>query len=61
MRLQRMLVQLQLALWTDPGGQVDLSFSLLNRYNMTVPAGYALGFQASRSTESEWMVSVKIM
>jgi hypothetical protein len=60
-------------LWADPGsdlhraeygsagGQVDLSFSILHRYNMTFSAGYAVGREPSGRTENEWMVSLKIM
>jgi hypothetical protein len=60
-------------LWTDPGnaarraqytsagGQTDLSFSILHRYNMTFSAGYAVGFLPSHRTENEWMLSLKIM
>jgi hypothetical protein len=60
-------------LWTDPGnattrkaygslgGQVDLYFSVLHRYDMTLSAGYAVGFQGSRRAGSEFMVSLKIM
>jgi hypothetical protein len=60
-------------LWTDPGsdqhraeyqstgGQVDLSFSILNRYNMTLSAGYAVGREPTGRTENEWMVSLKIL
>jgi hypothetical protein len=60
-------------LWADPGnaaqrakyasagGQVDLSFSVLHRYTMTLSAGYAAGYQGSRHAGNEWMVSLKIM
>jgi hypothetical protein len=60
-------------LWTDPGnaarradytstgGQVDLSFTILNRYTMTLSGGYAVGYQPSHRTEDEWMLSLKIM
>jgi hypothetical protein len=60
-------------LWTDPGnsayraqytsagGQMDLSFSILHRYNMTFSAGYAVGYRPSHGTENEWMLSLKIM
>lgn len=60
-------------LWSDPGnairraeftsagGQVDLSFSTLHRYNMTLSAGYAIGYQGSQHAGSEWMISLKIM
>ena len=47
--------------YTSAGGQVDLSFSILHRYNMTLSAGYALGYQPSHQTENEWMLSLKIM
>jgi hypothetical protein len=60
-------------LWTDPGSptkrndyaslgaQVDLRFSVLHWYEMTLSAGYALGFQGSQRTGTEWMLSLKIM
>jgi hypothetical protein len=61
------------ALWTEPvnaalrteyanvGTQFDLRFSVLHWYDMTLSAGYALGFQGSRRTGTEWMLSLKIM
>lgn len=62
-------------LWTDPlnsnsesrrtyssiGGQVDLKFSVLHWYEMTLSAGYAVGFRNSRRAGNEWMVSLKIL
>ena len=60
-------------LWTDPGnsalrkdyasvgGQVDLRFSVLHWYDMTLSAGYAVGFQGSQRAGTEWMISLKIM
>jgi len=60
-------------LWSEPGnpstrksygslgGQVDLYFSVLHRYDMTLSAGYAVGFQGSQRVGSEWMISLKIM
>ena len=60
-------------LWTDPhdagrrrsfasaGLQVDLRFSVLHWYNMTLSAGYATGFQGGRRAGDEWMISLKIM
>jgi hypothetical protein len=60
-------------LWSDPGnaarrteysstgGQVDLSFSVLHRYDMTLSSGFAVGYQAGRRAGNEWMVSLKIM
>jgi hypothetical protein len=47
--------------YTSTGGQVDLSFSILHRYNMTLSAGYAIGYPPSHRTENEWMISLKIM
>jgi hypothetical protein len=61
------------ALWTDPensqlrkrfgslGGQVDLRFNVLHWYEMTLSAGYAVGYRGSRRGGDEWMVSLKIM
>jgi len=61
------------ALWTDPerasrrreyaslGGQVDLRFSVLHWYDVTLSAGYAGGFHGARRAGTEWMLSLKIM
>ncbi len=59
-------------LWTEPtnsqakqyfslGTQVDLRFSLLHWYGMTLSAGVAAGFQNSQKLSSEWMISLKIL
>jgi hypothetical protein len=60
-------------LWTEPanaslrqeyasiGTQMDLHFSILHRYGMTLSAGYAVGYKGSQRAGSEWMVSLKIM
>jgi hypothetical protein len=60
-------------LWTDPdrpahrkdyanaGLQFDLRFSVLHWYDMTLSAGYAVGFREGRRAGDEWMVSLKIM
>jgi hypothetical protein len=60
-------------LWTDPGHasvrkdyqsvgtQADLHFSVLHWYDMTLSVGYALGLQGGRRTDSEWMISLKIL
>ena len=60
-------------LWTNPqsaslrkdyasvGTQVDLKFSVLHWYDMTLSAGYAVGFTAGRRSGEEWMISLKIM
>ena len=42
------------------GGQADLHFSVLHWYEITLSAGYAVGFQGSRHEGSEWMLSLKI-
>ncbi len=61
------------ALWTDPsdsalrsrygniGTQLDLSFNVLHYYDMTLSAGYAVGYRGGRRAGDEWMVSLKIM
>jgi hypothetical protein len=60
-------------LWGDPGnaalrrnyasagGQVDLSFTILHRQDMTLSFGYAVGFQGRERAGGEWMISLKIM
>ena len=61
------------ALWTDPqsatlrkrwgsvGAQIDLRVSVLHWYDMTLSAGYAVGYEGSRRAGNEWMISLKIM
>jgi hypothetical protein len=61
------------ALWTDVtssslrknyanvGAQIDLHFSVLHWYSMTLSAGYAAGFREGRRAGDEWMISLKIM
>jgi hypothetical protein len=61
------------ALWTDVansgrrqdyanvGAQVDLKFNVWHWYDMTLSAGYAVGFQSGKRAGSEWMISLKIM
>ena len=59
-------------LWTEPakasrkefasvGTQADLRFTILHWYDMTLSAGYAVGFQGNRRVGSEWMISLKIL
>jgi len=43
------------------GAQFDLRFSVLHWSNMTLSAGYAVGFQGGRRTGTEWMLSLKIL
>jgi len=61
------------ALWTEPtdranraryanaGAQLDLRFSVLHWYEMTLSAGYAVGYRAGVRSGDEWMISLKIM
>lgn len=60
-------------LYTDPdstprrreygniGAQVDLKFTVLHWFDMTLSAGYAVGFRDRSRTGSEWMLSLKVM
>jgi len=60
-------------LWTEPGygaagknyasagTQIDLRFTILHWYDMTLSLGYAVGYQDSRRAGTEWMISLKIM
>ena len=60
-------------LWTDVerpklrqlygsiGAQLDLRFIVLHWYEMTLSAGYAVGFRGTRRAGDEWMVSLKIL
>ena len=61
------------ALWTDPqssqhrkdygsvGFQLDLRFTVLHWYDMTLSAGYAVGYRGGQRAGDEWMVSLKIL
>ncbi len=61
------------ALWTDVeraslrkdyanvGVQVDLRFSALHFYDMTLSVGYAAGFREGRRAGDEWMLSLKVL
>jgi hypothetical protein len=42
------------------GGQADLRFSILHWYDLTLSAGYAVGFRDGKRAGSEWMLSLKI-
>jgi hypothetical protein len=43
------------------GAQVDLRFTLLHWFDMTVSTGYAVGFRGWNRSGNEFMVSLKIM
>jgi hypothetical protein len=45
----------------DAGAQVDLTFTVLSRLNMTLSFGYAAGFEDGRKLDDEWMLSLKIL
>jgi hypothetical protein len=45
----------------DAGGQLDLQFTVLNRFPMTFSLGYAQGFADGGKTGDEWMFSLKIL
>jgi hypothetical protein len=47
--------------YASAGTQVDLRFSVLHWYDMTLSFGYAVGFRGGRRAGDEWMVSLKIM
>jgi len=61
------------ALWTEPGNsslrkrysnlgaQIDLRFSVMHWYEMTLSFGYAVGYRGSDRAGSEWMVSLQVM
>jgi hypothetical protein len=42
------------------GGQADLRFRILHWYDLTLSAGYAVGFRDGKRARSEWMLSLKI-
>ena len=59
-------------LWSEPlrersqrygnaGLQLDLSFSVLHWYNMTLSFGYAVGYRGKERAGDEWMVSLKVL
>jgi len=45
----------------NAGAQVDLSFTVLHRLNMTLSLGYAAGFEDGEKVDDEWMLSLKIL
>ena len=61
------------ALWTDPnqasgrnnysslGTQLDMRFSVLHWYDMTLSLGYAVGYKSGKRAGDEVMLSLKIM
>jgi len=47
--------------YANTGAQVDLRFTFLHWYDMTLSAGYAVGYRGWLRAGDEWMVSLKIM
>lgn len=47
--------------YNNVGAQIDLRFSVLHWYEMTLSAGYAAGYRGGSRSGEEWMVSLKIM
>jgi hypothetical protein len=47
--------------YANAGAQVDLRFSVLHWYDMTLSVGYAVGYRGSERAGREWMVSLKVM
>jgi len=47
--------------YTSVGGQLDLHVSVLHWYDMTLSAGFAVGYTGSQRTGTEWMISLKIL
>ncbi len=45
----------------DAGAQVDLRFMVMHWYEMTLSAGYAVGYRGSRRAGDEFMISLKIL
>ena len=45
----------------DAGGQLDLRFTVLDRFPMTLSLGYAIGFAGGGKAGDEWMFSLKIL
>ena len=46
---------------SDVGAQIDLRFSVLSRFDMTLSLGYAVGLGEGVRSEDEFMVSLKIL
>jgi hypothetical protein len=47
--------------YANAGAQVDLHFTALHWYPMTLSLGYAAGFRGGTRAGGEWMLSLKIM
>jgi hypothetical protein len=47
--------------YASAGLQIDLRFSTLHWYEMTLSIGYAVGYRSGRRAGDEWMISLKIL
>jgi hypothetical protein len=47
--------------WSNLGTQIDLRFSALHWYEMTLSFGVAQGWQGAQRAGREWMVSLKVL
>jgi len=47
--------------YTSVGAQADLRFTIFHWADMTLSAGYAIGYQGSKRAGTEWMISLKIL
>jgi hypothetical protein len=47
--------------YASVGAQIDVRFSTLHWYDLTLSIGYGVGFREGRRAGSEWMVSLKIL
>ena len=46
---------------SDIGAQIDLRFSVLSRFDMTLSLGYAVGLGEGVDSEDEFMISLKVL
>jgi hypothetical protein len=47
--------------YSNIGTQIDLKFNVLHWFDMTLSAGYAVGYRENHRGGDEWMLSLKIM
>ena len=47
--------------YQNVGGQVDFRISVMHWFEMTLSAGYAVGYREHKRAGDEWMISLKIM
>jgi hypothetical protein len=47
--------------YASVGAQLDFNLTVLNKYDMTLSFGAAVGYQGSQRAGTEWMISLKLM